>query len=101
MILRLLGITESRLSCDFEKSKFRKFCVNEFEVVNHHEIETELTLRRFCMKFLDLQKIFKSAGNCYPLAALLLQTIGSKPVANAHTMENNGNKIASAFLFNI
>ena len=50
----------------------------EFEVVNHLEIDIELTLRRFCTKFLDLLEFL----NLQALATLLLQTIGSKQVAN-------------------
>ena len=64
MISRSLGIIESRLSCDLEKLKFAKFVQNEFEVAKHHEVETELTLRRFCMKFIDLLEFLKI---CRPL----------------------------------
>ena len=66
---------------------------NEFEVAKHHEIETKLTLKRFCMKFLDLLDFFL---NPQALATLLLQTIGSKRVAKTQTMENNGSKVPSA-----
>ena len=71
---------------------------NEFEVANHIEIEAYLTLRRFCMKFLDFARAFQ---NLQALATHLLQTIGSKRVANAQTMENNGSIVARAFAFKI
>ena len=71
---------------------------NEFEVANHIEIEAYLTLRRFCMKFLDFTRTFE---NLQALATHLLQTIGSKRVANAQTMENNGSIVARAFAFKI
>ena len=30
---------------------------NEFEVVNHHEIEIDLTLKKFSAKFLDIPAV--------------------------------------------
>ena len=50
------------------------------------------------MKFLDFTRTFQ---NLEALATCLLQTIGSKRVANAQTMENNGSIVASAFAFKI
>ena len=50
------------------------------------------------MKFLDFTRTFQ---NLQALATRLLQTIGSKRVANAQTMENNGSIVASAFAFKI
>ena len=38
-------------------------------------------------------------SNLQALATVLLHTIGSKRVAKPQTMENNGSKAASAFLF--
>ena len=66
---------------------------NELEVAEHHEIEIELTFRRFCIKFLDLPEFF----NLQALATLFLHTIGSKRAADVQTMENNGRKVASVF----
>ena len=93
MILRLAIIMKSRLN-----RKLENFVQNEFEVANHIEIEAYLTLRRFCMKFLDFTRTFQ---NLEALATRLLQTIGSKRVANAQTMENNGSIVARAFAFKI
>ena len=50
------------------------------------------------MKFLDFTRTFQ---NLLALATRLLQTIGSKRVANAQTMENNGSIVARAFVFKI
>ena len=50
------------------------------------------------MKFLDFTRTFQ---NLQALATHLLQTIGSKRVANAQTMENNGSIVARAFAFKI
>ena len=49
----------------------------------------------------EVPAIMRLFVNLQALATLLLQTIGSKRVANAQTMKNNGSKVASAFLFNI
>ena len=49
IILRLSVIVKSRLNRNLEN-----FVQNEFEVAKHHEIETELILRRLCMKLIDL-----------------------------------------------
>ena len=78
--------------------KLENFVQNEIEVANHIEIEAYLTLRRFCMKFFDFTRIFQ---NLQALATRLLQTIGSKRVANAQTMENNGRNVARAFAVKI
>ena len=91
MISRLAIIMKSRLN-----RKLEHFVQNEFEVANHIEIEAYLTLRRFCMKFHDFTRTFQ---NLQALATRLLHTIGSKRVANAQTMENNGSIVASAFPF--
>ena len=48
---------------------------NEFEVVNRHKIEIELTMRKMFTKFMDLLDSFLILQ---ALAILLLQTIGSK-----------------------
>ena len=93
MISRLAIIMKSRLN-----RKLENFVQNEFEVANHIEIEAYLTLRRFCMKFHDFTRTFQ---NLQALATRLLQTIGSKRVANAQTMENNGNIVIRAFAFKI
>ena len=93
MISRLSNIMKSRLN-----RKLENFVQNEFEVANHIEMEAYLTLRRFCMKFLDFTRTFQ---NLQALATRLLHTIGSKPVANAQTMENNVNIVARAFAFKI
>ena len=50
------------------------------------------------MKFLDFTRTIQ---NLQALATRLLQTIGSKRVANAQTMENNGSIEASALSFKI
>ena len=50
------------------------------------------------MKFLDFTRTFQ---NLQALATRLLQTIGSKRVAKAQTMENNGSIAASTFAFKI
>ena len=89
MIPRLAIIMKSRLN-----RKLENFVQNEFEFANHTEIEAYLTLRRFCIKFLDFTRTFQ---NLQALATRLLQTIGSKRVANAQTMENNGSNAARAF----
>ena len=78
--------------------KLENFVQNEFDVSNHPQIEAYLTLRRFCMKFLDFTKTFQ---NLLPLATPLLQTICSKRVANAQTMENNGSIVVNGFAFKI
>ena len=93
MISRPAIIMKSRLN-----RKLEHFVQNEFEVTNHIEIEAYLTLRRFCMKFLDFTRTFQ---NLQALATHLLQTIGSKRVANAQRMENNGSIVARAFAFKI
>ena len=93
MILRLAIIMKSRLN-----RKLENFVQNEFEVANHIEIEPYLTLRKFCMKFLDFTGTFQ---NLQALATRFLQTIGSKRVANAQTMENNGSIVARALAFKI
>ena len=93
MISRLSNIMKSRLN-----RKSENFVQNEFEVTNHIEIKAYLTLRRLCMKFLDFTRTFQ---NLQALATRLLQTIGSKRVANAQTMENNGSIVARAFAFKI
>ena len=53
------------------------------------------------MFFHEIPAIMRLFVNLQALATLLLQTIGSKRVANAQTMKNNGSKVASAFPFNI
>ena len=93
MISRPAIIMKSRLN-----RKFEHFVQNEFEVANHIEMEAYLTLRRFCMKFLDFSRTFK---NLHAHATHLPQTIGSKRVANAQTVENNGSIVARAFAFKI
>ena len=93
MISRPAIIMKSRLN-----RKLEHFVQNEFEVANHIEMEAYLTLRRFCMKFLDFTRTFQ---NVQALATHLLQTIGSKRVAIAQTMENNGSIVARAFAFKI
>ena len=93
MISRLVIIMKSRLN-----PKLENFGENEFEVANQIQIDAYLTLRRFCIKFLDFTRTFQ---NLQALANRLLQTIGSKRVANAQTMENNGSIVASAFAFKI
>ena len=50
------------------------------------------------MKFLDFPKTFQ---NLQALATPLLQTICSKRVANAQTMENNGSIVVNGFAFKI
>ena len=50
------------------------------------------------MKILDFTRTFQ---NLQALATRLLQTIGSKRVANAQTMENNGSIVARALAFKI
>ena len=61
---------------------------------NFVQNEFELTLRRFGMNFLDLIGFYKICRH-------LLQTIGSKRVANAKTMENNRSIVAREFAFKI
>ena len=93
MISRLSIIMKSRLN-----RKSENFVQIEFEFANHIQIEAYMTLRRFCMKFLDFTRTFQ---NLEALATRLLQTIGSKRVANAQTMENNSSFVASAFALKI
>ena len=93
MISRPAIIMKSRLN-----RKLEHFVQNDFEVANHIEIEAYLTLRRFCMKFLDFTITFQ---NLQALATHLLQTIGRKRVANSQTMENNGSIVARAFAFKL
>ena len=50
------------------------------------------------MKFLNSTRTFQ---NLQELTTHLLQTIGSKRVANAQTMENNGSIVAKAFAYKI
>ena len=68
MISRLAIIMKSRLN-----RKLENFVQNEFEVANHIEMEAYLTLRKFCMKFLDFTSTFQ---NLQALATRLLHTIG-------------------------
>ena len=79
MISRLAIIMKSRLNPNLEN-----FAQNEFEVANNIEIEAYLTLSRFCIKFLDFTRTFQ---NLQALTTRLLQTIVSKLVANAQTIE--------------
>ena len=78
--------------------KLENFVQNEIELANHISIEAYLTLRRFCMKFLDFTRTFQ---NLQALTTRLLQTIGSTRVGNAQTMENNGSIVATALAFKI